>query len=177
MYILTFIVDIFFLSIWKHFICLYTWFIKLWILLWFLSQKLEWEYFSIDLLPYQDIFLDVNVSNSQKGCNKKDEDGAKRVLLLIFFFFFFFSVFLWEAIHYIEGISWGAFVRNSAINWILKIYPLDIGHFWFTILLENMFLQGIKYHLDMSGANYLFCYNSHFLITIGIPKLWTISDS
>lgn len=43
------------------------------------TQKLEWEYLSIDLLPHPDMFSDAHFGSSRGGSNRKDEDGAKRV--------------------------------------------------------------------------------------------------
>lgn len=150
MYILTFIVDIFFLSIWKHFICLYTWFIKLWTLLWFLSQKLEWEYFSIDLLPYQDIFLDVNVSNSQKGCNKKDEDGAKRVLLLISFFFFF-CFFVGS-----NSLYWGNLMRGVCTQFSNQLNFKNLPTRYWTLLIYHSARKHVSPRYQIS-SRYEWC--------------------
>ncbi|OVA11167.1 UHRF1-binding protein 1-like [Macleaya cordata] len=45
----------------------------------YVFKKLEWESLSIDLLPHPDMFTDANLTCSNNGGNKRDDDGAKRV--------------------------------------------------------------------------------------------------
>ncbi|KAL5978180.1 hypothetical protein ACLOJK_029297 [Asimina triloba] len=48
----------------------------------YVFKKLEWESLSVDLLPHPDMFIDANLTSSENGASKRDDDGAKRRFLV-----------------------------------------------------------------------------------------------